>query len=69
MRSVSTEAGSSRGRFSHLDIAVERLVEGLQPEKIVLFGSHARGTQSRASDLDLFIVQETRKRLGRLWDG
>jgi predicted nucleotidyltransferase len=61
MRSVSAEAGSSRGRFSHLDSAVDRLVERLHPEKIILFGSHARGTQSRASDLDLFIVQETNR--------
>jgi predicted nucleotidyltransferase len=38
---------------------VERLVAGLEPEQIVMFGSRARGTPSRRSDLDLFIVQET----------
>lgn len=39
--------------------AVQGLVAGLRPEKIILFGSRARGTYSRRSDLDLFIVLET----------
>jgi HEPN domain-containing protein len=50
MRSVSAEAASSRGRFSHLDSAVDRLVEGLHPEKIILSGSHARGTHAKLLD-------------------
>lgn len=42
-----------------LDIAVRRLQAVLDPEQIILFGSWARGTASRRSDIDLFIVLET----------
>ena len=34
----------------------DRLVREFSPEKVVLFGSRARGTQSPASDFDLFVV-------------
>ncbi len=32
------------------------IVKGVQPEKIVLFGSYAWGTPHRDSDVDLFVV-------------
>lgn len=40
------------------DIAAA-LVDDLDPERIILFGSFARGDQNRASDLDLVVVAET----------
>ncbi len=33
-----------------------RLVEGFHPVRIILFGSHARGTADDQSDLDLLIL-------------
>lgn len=42
-----------------LDTAVAQLKEALNPEQIILFGSWARGTASRRSDIDLLIVWET----------
>jgi uncharacterized protein len=42
-----------------LDTAVAQLKTALHPEKIILFGSWARGTASRRSDVDLLIVWET----------
>lgn len=39
-----------------LNEIVNRLVHGLQPEKIILFGSHAYGTPTEKSDIDLLIV-------------
>ncbi|NEP20039.1 MAG: nucleotidyltransferase domain-containing protein [Leptolyngbya sp. SIO4C1] len=39
--------------------AVQRLRERLDPEQIILFGSWARGTATRRSDIDLFILCET----------
>jgi uncharacterized protein len=42
-----------------LETAVKRLETTLGCERVVLFGSFARGTQSRTSDIDLFIVWET----------
>lgn len=44
-----------------LPLAVERLRRRFDPERIVLFGSMARGTQTRRSDLDLFLVLNTDK--------
>lgn len=38
---------------------VDRIVEGFRPERIVLFGSHARGTADAGSDVDLLVVMET----------
>ena len=35
---------------------VDRIVEGFQPARIVLFGSHARGTATEWSDVDLLVV-------------
>ncbi len=34
----------------------DRIVERLQPEKIILFGSRAKGTASPESDIDLFLI-------------
>ncbi|MBC7225858.1 MAG: nucleotidyltransferase domain-containing protein [Thermoflexales bacterium] len=38
---------------------VQRLVKALHPEKIILFGSYARGTATTDSDVDLLVVMET----------
>ncbi|HEY9206847.1 MAG TPA: nucleotidyltransferase domain-containing protein [Candidatus Methanoperedens sp.] len=36
-----------------------RVVNGVHPEKIILFGSYANGTSTRDSDLDLLIILYT----------
>jgi predicted nucleotidyltransferase len=36
---------------------IQRIVEVAQPEKIILFGSAARGTMGRHSDVDLLVVK------------
>ena len=36
--------------------AVARLVEAFQPERIYVFGSHARGTAAATSDVDLAVI-------------
>ena len=38
---------------------VQPLVEAIRPEKIILFGSRAKGTNRPDSDIDLFIQVET----------
>lgn len=35
---------------------VKRIAEDFQPAKIILFGSHARGTATMDSDVDLLVV-------------
>jgi predicted nucleotidyltransferase len=37
---------------------VRAIVASLDPERILLFGSFARGDQNRASDIDLVVVEE-----------
>ena len=37
---------------------VERIVARFQPARILLFGSRARGTDNRWSDVDLLVVME-----------
>jgi len=39
-----------------LDEAARRLVEKFHPERIVLFGSQARGTANERSDVDLLVI-------------
>lgn len=40
-----------------LDKIVDRIVEAVNPEKIILFGSAARGTMGPHSDVDLLVVK------------
>lgn len=35
---------------------VQRIVERFAPERVILFGSHARGTARPDSDVDLLVV-------------
>ena len=35
---------------------VQRLVESLHPEQIILFGSHAYGEPNEDSDIDLLVI-------------
>jgi predicted nucleotidyltransferase len=39
--------------------AVERLVRAIDPERILLFGSFAKGQAGRRSDIDLIVVWNT----------
>ena len=41
-----------------LDDIIQRIVEVAQPERIILFGSAARGGMTRNSDVDLLIIKE-----------
>ena len=55
---------------SVLDDIVGRVVEVAVPEKIILFGSAARGTMGRNSDVDLLIVKrgtDLRKLTGQIY--
>lgn len=42
-----------------LDKLLPTLVEGYEPEQVILFGSLARGDVGEWSDLDLLIVKDT----------
>jgi len=58
-----------------LEKITTRIVQAIQPEKIVLFGSHAKGTARPDSDLDLLIIENKpfgpqhsrRQEMSRVW--
>jgi predicted nucleotidyltransferase len=39
-----------------IDLMVRRIVRRFHPEKVILFGSHARGDATPDSDVDLLVV-------------
>lgn len=45
-----------------LEDVVERRVERYEPDRIILFGSHASGRAAEDSDIDLLVVKETNRR-------
>lgn len=55
-----------------LDEITDRIVEKINPLKIILFGSFAYGKPNKDSDLDFFIIKKTklpfRKRYGMVSD-
>ena len=47
---------------------VDSIVQGLTPEKVILFGSQAKGQVDEDSDIDLLIVADSKQdRLERTW--
>ena len=41
---------------AQLEKATHRILEGFHPEKIILFGSQARGGADNKSDVDLLVI-------------
>ena len=56
MRAHEERTGTLDQRI--LDAIVERIVQTVQPEKIILFGSAARGEMNRHSDVDILVVKD-----------
>ncbi len=44
-----------------IDYVIKKIVKAIDPEKIILFGSYARGDFKKDSDLDLFIIKDGEK--------
>ncbi|OGO41202.1 MAG: hypothetical protein A2Z04_05780 [Chloroflexi bacterium RBG_16_57_9] len=42
-----------------VDAAIRRIVQGYAPDKVIMYGSFARGDYHQYSDLDLLIIKET----------
>lgn len=46
---------------TNVESAVERIVEQFHPAKVILFGSHARGSAGPDSDVDLLVVMNVKE--------
>jgi len=46
-------------RDDEIEAIVRRIADRIQPERIVVFGSYAKGRASPRSDLDLLVVKDT----------
>jgi predicted nucleotidyltransferase len=44
-----------------INYIVDKIVREIQPEKIILFGSYAKGDFDNSSDLDLFVIKDDKK--------
>lgn len=55
---------TARDLPADLEWLVERIRDGYEPEKIILFGSLARGDTHEWSDIDLIIVKDTEMSYG-----
>ena len=53
---------NGRPNEAKLAAIVEATIEIAQPQRIILFGSAARGEMNADSDLDLLVIAETRDR-------
>ncbi len=49
-------------REAEIQDFVDKVVEQFAPQRIILFGSHARGDATPDSDVDLLVVMRTKKR-------
>ncbi len=59
---------TSRITADLLDYIVQKIVQAVAPKQIILFGSRSAGREEWASDLDLFVIQdsgETNRRIRR----
>ena len=41
-----------------ISVVVDRIVERFEPSRVLIFGSQARGTAHRRSDVDLLVVMQ-----------
>jgi len=61
-----TRSGTIAGDDSTMREILRRIVEVAEPERIILFGSAARGEMGSDSDIDLLVVKEGDFDHGRL---
>src|SRR5262245_31822918 len=65
---AKTKVGERRPDPTVLADVVQRIVRVAKPERIVLFGSAARGTMGPESDVDLLVIKGGKFQRSRLLD-
>lgn len=68
MRGTSDQIRTKKGRVKRQILAevIRRVVEAAKPDKIILFGSAARGEMRPHSDLDLLVIKGGKFNHGKL---
>ena len=66
MKQSKTEPQRRQLSEETLQEIIRRIVEVAQPEKIIMFGSAARGEMGRNSDVDLLVIKSGDYHQGRL---
>jgi len=56
-------------RQTEIEALVARIVALLEPERVIVFGSYAKGVATPRSDLDLMVVKDTPLPPARRADG
>jgi len=56
-RNLRCDESNSLISQDQINAAVERLAQAAQPERILVFGSHARGEAREESDFDLLVIE------------
>jgi predicted nucleotidyltransferase len=46
-------------RPTEIEGVVREIVNRIQPRRVIIFGSYAKGTATIKSDLDVFVIRET----------
>jgi len=64
MRALTRRHSMSTDHRSAIDSITAQLIEKYQPEKIILFGSAARGDMTPGSDVDLLIIKRNTPHYG-----
>ena len=59
-RPKTVPAGLKVAVGKSLPVAIQKIVQELHPEKIVLFGSYAYGNPNPDSDVDLLVIMKTK---------
>ncbi|MBL7163642.1 MAG: nucleotidyltransferase domain-containing protein [Anaerolineales bacterium] len=59
LSSATIPRGLSVSVGETLPAAIQRIIEELNPEKIIVFGSYALGNPTADSDVDLLVIMET----------
>lgn len=49
-----------------IDAVADRIVQHLQPDQVLLFGSQAEGRATKESDIDLLVILDNQHRLASL---
>ena len=60
---IGAPLGNTTVTMSDVEDIVRRIVEVAQPEKVILFGSAARGEMGPHSDLDFLVIKTGARRL------